>query len=123
MDEWQQLDEAKRQYLEAKNKIETLRISIAMKICPLKIGDQIKVGDDGKEYEAVVEGIHYALADGELLDPIIGAPAGWSVHGHRIKKTDGTISSWSFGFSNFDAEFLNGCWVIKKRDLATILGI
>jgi len=123
MDQVEQLNDAKRRYLDAKQEIETLRLAIAMKLCPLKVGDRIKVEDDGKEYEGIVQRVDFAVTKTELLDPVVGATPGWAVSGHRIKKTDGALSDWSFGFSNFNSRLDNGRWVIAKPDLNAIFGL
>lgn len=117
------LDEAKSAYLNAKDEIETLRLSIAEELCPLNVGDRVDVIDNGKEYQGVVEGIHYGLTDEEMLDPVVGAATGWSVHGKRIKKTTNTVGKWGFGFSSFDAEFRDGKWVVTHKTLEERLGI
>jgi hypothetical protein len=121
--ELEELNDAKRRYLHAKHEIDTLRRVIALKICPIKVGDLVRVMDDGKEYEGIVEDIDSGLADSESLGPVPDVAPGWSVRGHRIKKTDGTLSNWSFGFSNFNARLENGLWIITKRDLAAIFNI
>lgn len=123
MDEIKQLDDAKRRYLDAKKEVETLRLAIALRLCPLKVGDSIKVEEGGNEYEGIVESVHFALSDGEFFDPVVGATPGWTVSGHRIKKTDGTLSSWSFGFSNFNSSLNNGRWIITARDIKATLGL
>ncbi len=115
MDELEQLNDAKRRYLDAKEEIETLRLRIAIKMCPLKVGDRIKINDDGKEYEGIVEDVGFALADGEFLSPVVDAAPGWSVSGHQIKKTDGTFITWSFSFSNFNARLDDDRWGIAER--------
>lgn len=117
------LDDAKRKYLDAKQEIETLRLGIAKSLCPLKIGERIKIEKDGKEYEGIVEAIHYAVDNSEFLEPVVGAPVGWRVYGHRIKKTDGNLGKRSFDFSNFDAKYENNKWVVTTRNIFYLLDI
>jgi hypothetical protein len=121
--EREKLDAAKRRFLDAKDEIEKLRLEIALKECPLKLGDRISIIDNGKEYEGVVERIDGACDDTELLDPVVGATTGWAVSGNRIKKTDGGPSSWSFGFTSFNASFHAGKWIVEERSIEAALGL
>lgn len=123
MNDLERLDEAKRRFLIAKKEIEELRKAIALASCPIKVGDRITVEEDGKEYSGVVEDIAPALANGEMFEPIVGAPTGWAVSGKKIKKTDGQISAWGFGFSSLDSTFKGGKWVVKNPTLEERLGL
>ena len=123
MDKIEQLDAAKRRFLDAKQEIDTLRQAIAEAICPLKIGERITVEEDGKQYDGVIDTISPDLTADEMLEPVVGAATGWCVSGKRIKKTDGTVSKWSFGVPSSYSKLEAGKWVIKIPSLAERFGL
>jgi hypothetical protein len=123
MNDYERLDDAKRRFLAAKKEIDELRQAIAVATCPIKIEDRISVEEDGKEYDGVVDDIGPALTNREIIEPIVGAPTGWVVSGKKIKKTDGEISTWGFGFSSFHSTFEGGKWVVKNPTLEESLGL
>lgn len=122
MDNFGLLEDAKRRFLKAQADIRQLRDLIAADTCPLKLGDIIRVDDNGRHYEAVVEMIHGAPDKREIINPILGAGTFWVVNGHRLRKADRQLSRWSFGFREDDAIFRDGVWVVAERNLDAFFG-
>lgn len=118
----QLLDAAKQRYLQAKQDVEGLRTKIAQAACPLKVGDRVTVVDGAKEYEGVVDYVSFALKD-EVADPVVGAATGWSVGGQRMLKGTDQTSKWSFHFTSWNAQLVQGKWVLEERSLEKILGL
>ena len=123
MTEEEQLNDAKRRYLEVKAEIAKLRQQIAAAACPLSVGDPVTVVDRGKTYDGVVEHIGYALTGEELLDPVVGAPTPWVANGHRVNKTTGDVGKWSFAIVSDSAELQDGKWVLAERSIEATLGL
>ena len=124
VDNWQaELDDAKARFLKAEAEIKDLRQRIADVLCPLHIGGNVTVEEEGKVFEGVVEYIHFATKQEELLGPVVGAETGWSVGGRRFNKTTGQVGKWTFGINSFDYKPQNGRWVRQGRSLDSILGI
>lgn len=116
------LDQEKAKYNDAKEKIEELRLEIANSLCPLKVGERVKFSKGGKEYEGLVEHIHYAIDTMDGLFPKIGAETGWSASGRRVNKTTGEVGNVSFSVSSLDFELQSGIWV-QKPPLENFFGL
>lgn len=87
------------------------------------MGERITILDNGREYDGVVEHIVGVPGEGEFLDPLVGVDPAWAVCGHRIRKTDGTVSKWSFSFRDDEAIFRDGKWVKAARGIEAFLGL
>ncbi|MDQ0458271.1 hypothetical protein [Rhizobium paknamense] len=116
MDDLKQLDRARQAMLDAKAEIQRLREKIAKEKCPLRVGEHVTIVRDGTEFQGIVDSIHPAVDRRELLDPVVGAPAGWAVSGPKIKK-DGEQSKLTFGLSSLDAELNDGKWIVTTPSI------
>ena len=112
-----ELNLEKEKFNASKDKIEELRLKIALASCPIKIGDRVKYVKNGKEYEGIVEYIHYATDLMDNLYPKPGALTGWSAGGHKINKTTGDVGKVGFSIVSFEATLNNGVWEITERTL------
>lgn len=117
-----ELDREKVNFNNAKSRIEELRLEIARRICPLKVGETVKYVKGGKEYQGIVKNIHYAVETMDALFPELGSETGWSVSGPRINKTTGKAGKFSFSISSLSHELRSGVWVCTQS-IEKFLGI
>jgi hypothetical protein len=117
-----QLDDARRRFLEAQADIERLSTEIAQDLCPLHIGDMVTVLDGSREYKGTVGYVTH-VSQRAWEGPVVGKEVGWSVGGKRINKGNQAESKHSFHFTSFNATFQNGNWVLKAGGIEEALGL
>lgn len=117
-----ELDLEKEKFNAAKNKIENLRLKIALELCPIKIGERVKYVKNGKKYEGIVEYIHYATDLMDSLNPKPGTLTGWSAGGHRINKTTNEVGKIEFSIVSFDATLKADIWEVTEKTIEQLFG-
>ena len=111
-----QLDDAKKRFLAAKDEIEELRLKIATALCPLKVGDHVSVIEQTRGYEGIVDRIDYCTEASEMLGPIVGSPTSWSVGGLKKSKNSDDLTTRQFslcGLNSVVAKALRLCLCIE----------
>lgn len=118
------LEHQKSVYIRAKDEIDRLRDEIAMRDCPLKIGDRVWVQEGDKRFEGQVEYVVGVASPDELLGPETGVKSGWSAGGRRYKSTTGELSEvWTFAVVSFEYVLEGGVWIRRERGIEATLGL
>lgn len=118
------LDLRRVAYIRARDAISGLRDEIALRDCPLTVGERVCVQEGDKKFEGLIEYVVGVASRDELLGPRSGVTSGWSAGGHRYKSTNGELSSkWTFAVVSFDHTLQSGVWVANERGLEALFGL
>lgn len=114
----QELEEARQRFNTAKDDIARIRDQIAIKNCPLSVGQIVPLTKDGKDYDGIIDSIRAKPDWGETH---LGHGVDWIASGKRINKTTGERGEWGFDISGESSTQERGRW--RHKTLYETLGI